>query len=215
MIPFTWCTVAWGDVAEYLQFAAIVITGGAAVFVANRQLSAYNFELRKKTETERLQLTLKVLDDLFAANPISIGVTSSPWTSLGVIEQAMHYHRRQYDDSLAAWLAGKLLDETDLTFMRDAFTNAAVLLNYFALVEALLVRDLVDSKLLLEKLGSIVRKSMAYVKSMRVPGLNLDDITSLDSRAAEFYEPDGTEKRICRAGAGDPATPVWKDPTKL
>ena len=46
----------WGSVAERAQFAIIGATGVAALYVANRQLAAFN-------RNELVRNTLKVLDD--------------------------------------------------------------------------------------------------------------------------------------------------------
>ena len=71
------CSVDWGLLGQWAQFAAILFTGCTAVYVANRQLGAYNATLKTSVETERFRNSIKVLEDI--RNPVQmLGVTSTP-----------------------------------------------------------------------------------------------------------------------------------------
>jgi hypothetical protein len=55
-MPKSCLHMEWGNVAEWAQSVLMGATGAAALYVANRQLSAFN-------RNELVRNTLKVLDD--------------------------------------------------------------------------------------------------------------------------------------------------------
>jgi hypothetical protein len=82
------CTIDWGLVGQWAQVAAILITGAAAVFIANRQLGAYNATLRSSVNTERFRNSIKVLEEMRAPTQI-LGVTSTPMDAVVDLQRAI------------------------------------------------------------------------------------------------------------------------------
>jgi hypothetical protein len=82
------CTVNWGLLAQWAQFAAILFTGCAAVYVANRQLGVYNAALKESVKTEKFRNSIKVLEGLRAPSQM-FGVTASPMDAVVDIQRAI------------------------------------------------------------------------------------------------------------------------------
>lgn len=134
------------------QVLAILATGGAAVYVANRQLAAFN-------DNQRLRNTLKALDD-FAVPTTLQKVTLSPFDAILALRDIVgdpsdvrrfksFPERRKNGDSSVA---------TDGAWYNEARAKIAIATNYFLDIGMLWDRDLVDQKYVMIKLASFLSR---------------------------------------------------------
>lgn len=127
------CTIDWSFVAQWAQFAAILFTGCAAVYVANRQLGAYNATLKASVETERFRNSIKVLEDVRV--PVQmLGITSTPMDAAFDLQRAIKGGEAARYIGVAQFLEqhGKYLGSKEES---DWFTaihaKIAIIVNYY------------------------------------------------------------------------------------
>jgi hypothetical protein len=194
------CGIDWGFVGIWAQVVAIAATGGLAVWVANRQLTAYNEQLRAFNDNERMRTSLKVLDDLYQRVPMR-QYSVSPYEAISQVQgiaddpATLAHYREEAQAAANRTLTMPQLEQHD-----GRRINGVIASNYFVTMADLLQRNLVDEKFILEKLCTLIFRTYDGVIAMGdlATSANLRSFASLASKARAF---DAAER------AFDPATP--------
>jgi hypothetical protein len=140
-----WRGLAVGDWAAWAQAVAILVTGFLAVFVASRQLSAFN-------KNERLQNSMKIVDDMLRVNELQ-GVRASPFDTCVEIDaisknpDLTSSYRKMVENEAAFSNSASTTQEWFLATR----SKAAIVVSYYLDLTNLLSLRLVDPSLLCQK----------------------------------------------------------------
>lgn len=169
-----WSDLSWGSVPEWLQFAAILGTGASAVFVANRQLNAYNAALKSANDNERFRNSMRAFQDMRNSTDL-MGTTTSPLNAVLKVSQVARdanevrrfksfpERERRADPSAA----------NDCKWYGEINSSIAIALSFFLDLGMLLDRKLVDFDYVIPKsVGYIVRLDDA-INVLEPPSLEL------------------------------------------
>jgi hypothetical protein len=147
-----------GAIAAWLQFIGIVGTAVVGVIVANRQLGAQNEALKAANDNQRLQTSMKVLDDMRAVTELQDQKCSPLDATLYVIKVAndkderrryrTFLERKEYADPTAA---------NDARFYDATKTKAGIAAFYYMDLYDLIDRHRLDNLYVMAKVGAFVQ----------------------------------------------------------
>ncbi len=145
-------------VAAWLQFVGIVGTAMVGVIVANRQLSAQNKALRSANDNQRLQTSMKVLDDMRAVTELRDQKCSPLDATLYVIKVANDENeRRRYRTFLERKERAHPTAANDARFYDATQTMAGIAAFYYMDLYDLVDRHCVDNLYVLAKVNAFVQ----------------------------------------------------------
>jgi hypothetical protein len=186
------CVIDWSLVVGVLQFLAIAVTGGGAVWVAGRQLSRFN-------DNERTRNTVEVLRDADKVHHSRWGDVSVEEAIASVVDLSRDDgNLRRFKAIGAKAMGGRLAGETgdNRTFYKTQRAHAIIVNNYFVLVADLLFRGLLDKDLTLNQLSTNVWEAYDAVAALEDPMLDLQLFRRLADEArtydAKRPKPDST-----------------------
>ncbi|MGC2363112.1 MAG: hypothetical protein WA428_12455 [Candidatus Cybelea sp.] len=176
----------WGSVAERAQFAIIGATGVAALYVANRQLAAFN-------RNELVRNTLKVLDD--CRQPTTLrDLSISPLNAAARVNQvASDPAERDLFKRLCQARSRGRYDPDMLPRVKWASEidySIAITRNFFIDLLDLIQRGLVDKVMILRKLSGIIIKASASMEILNDGSLSLEAASKLAAMARECQLPE-------------------------
>lgn len=149
--------IDWAVVAAWAQFGAILATGGAAVFVANRQLAAYNLALIDSNKNQRFSNSIKALDDMrspmkflgFDLSPLEAGIRSQR-----VADDPAQLER--YKRLLRAAAGGIVIGVDDEQWFREVHASVSIAANYYLDFVELVRNNLVDYGYVMSKMSAFL-----------------------------------------------------------
>jgi|SRR5580692_6505686 hypothetical protein len=174
--PPTFHGLLIGDWAAWAQVGAIVVTGLLAVFVANRQLNAFN-------NNERLRNSMKLVDDMLKVGELQ-GVRASPFDTCLEIDAISK------DAALAAeyrkMAANRVAFGNSPAVAQEWFlatrSKAAIVVNYYVDLLSLLSMKQLDREFVMPKVKPFILAAypalvaLGYVTG---PNVNLKEMTKL------------------------------------
>lgn len=170
-----------GNVAEWVQAVFVGATGAAAVYVANRQLSAFN-------KNERVRNTLKVLDD--CRRPTTLrDLTISPLNAAVMVNQvADNPAERDLFERLSRARSQGQYNPHELSRVKWASEvdySIAITRNFCIDLLDLIERGLVDEAMILRKLSGIIIKAGASMEALNDGTLSLAAVAKLAAMARD------------------------------
>jgi len=147
-----------GAVAAWLQFIGIVGTAIVGVIVANRQLSAQNEALKAANQNQRLQTSLKVLDDMRAVTELQDQKCSPLDATLFVISVANDEDKRhRYRTFLERRGRADFSAANDAHFYDTTKTKAGIAAFYYMDLYDLADQHRLDSQYVMAKVDAFVQ----------------------------------------------------------
>jgi hypothetical protein len=159
--------INWSVTAELLQFAAISVTGYAAFRIARAQIAVVNRQRDDLIEAQRVKLALRVLDDIYREVKV-LGQPQSLVQAYGTLQLTCTRPEdfARYCNLRDRYVTSQLRDlaeDDDSRFYIEVRDAAGVVNNYFTILWDLYDRNLIDRRLVLDKVGPWARDCYEYV----------------------------------------------------
>jgi hypothetical protein len=159
-------TVNW---AEWAQVVAILITGLAAVFVANRQLGAYNRALESANRSERFRNSIKAVDELKASAEYQ-GLRMSPFeASQEIVQVSKTPNLDRFRRTLKELQNGSQPSHEDLQWFLDVRRKAAIVVGYYLNLSELLMHELIDRDYVMPKVAAMLPQTYDALNDLGDP----------------------------------------------
>ena len=161
-IALMWHGLAIGDWAGWAQVVVVAATGFAAVFVADRQLTAFN-------NNERFRNSIKVIDD-FRTPAELFGQKVAPMdaafeiqfvasTPTAVHKYKMIFERANYNG----------LPASDVEWFKKTHALSSIVVNYYLDLGDLLDRNIVDNGYVMSKIAAFFPPTYAALLKIGYP----------------------------------------------
>jgi hypothetical protein len=169
------------ELASWAQVVAIIFTGLLAVYVADRQLTAYLETFKANTQNEKVKNSIKVLDDMRQLTTFR-GVSMSPMEAMVAVHEVASDQDalRRYKTAVDCREKSQPIPPEIKRSYLDTRAKIGIGVNYLLDLNELLVRKLLDD-------SYVMSKVQAFVPRFYEAAIGLD--SAFDSQAlADLYK---------------------------